>query len=99
MIRLENVSLRYQDGPDVLQDISLELEEGSFHFLSGPSGAGKTSLLRLIFLAHRPSAGRVFLLDKDVSQMPRKQLALMRRQLGVVLQDFRLIDNLSVYYN
>ncbi|MGB0342925.1 MAG: cell division ATP-binding protein FtsE [Parvibaculales bacterium] len=99
MIRLENVSLRYQDGPDVLQDINLELEEGSFHFLSGPSGAGKTSLLRLIFLAHRPSAGRVFLLDKDVSQMPRKQLALMRRQLGVVFQDFRLIDHLSVYDN
>ena len=99
MIRLENVSLRYQDGPDVLQDISLELEEGSFHFLSGPSGAGKTSLLRLIFLAHRPSAGRVFLLDKDVSQMPRKQLALMRRQLGVVFQDFRLIDHVSLYDN
>ena len=99
MIKLENVSLRYDDGPDILHDVDLDLPAGSFHFLTGASGAGKTSLLRLIFLAHRPSRGRVFLFGDDVSKLPRRALPALRRKIGVVFQEFRLIDHLSVYEN
>jgi cell division transport system ATP-binding protein len=99
MIRLDHVSLRYEDGPDVLSDVNLHLAEGSFHFLTGPSGAGKTSLLKLIFLAHRASAGRVSIMGHDIATLSRHQMSLTRRQIGVIFQDFRLIDHLSVYEN
>ena len=99
MIRLENVSLRYQQGEDVLRHINLDIPQGAFRFLTGPSGAGKTSLLKLIFLAHAPSSGRLYLMGHDVSAQSRKSRALMRRHIGVVFQDFRLIDHLSVYEN
>ena len=99
MIRLDQVSLSYEKGPEVLKDVNLHLPEGSFHFLTGPSGAGKTSLLKLIFLAHRASAGRVHLMGQDVAALSRRQLAKARRQIGVVFQDFRLIDHLSIYDN
>lgn len=99
MIRLDQVSLSYEKGPEVLKDVNLLLPEGSFHFLTGPSGAGKTSLLKLIFLAHRASAGQVHLMGQDVAALSRRQLAKARRQIGVVFQDFRLIDHLSIYDN
>lgn len=99
MIRMDNVSLRYDSRRDVLTNIALDIPQGSFRFLTGPSGAGKTSLLKLIFLAHRPSGGRVTLMGQDTTQLSRKKLALMRRQIGVVFQDFRLIEHLSVYDN
>lgn len=99
MIRLENVSLRYDSRRDVLSDIHLDIPQGSFRFLTGPSGAGKTSLLKLIFLAHAPTGGRISLMGQDTTNMNRKKLALMRRQIGVVFQDFRLIEHLSVYDN
>ena len=99
MIRLQNVCLNYDGGPNILENIDLALDEGSFHFLTGPSGAGKTSLLKLIFLAHRPSAGQLDLFVQNVNKLTRAQLAMMRRQIGVVFQDFRLIDHLSVYQN
>ncbi|MDB2668376.1 cell division ATP-binding protein FtsE [Alphaproteobacteria bacterium] len=99
MIRLDHVSLRYEDGPEVLKDVNLHLAEGSFHFLTGPSGAGKTSLLKLIFLAHRPSSGSVSLMGRDIADLNRRQVALSRREIGVVFQDFRLIEHLSVYDN
>ena len=99
MIRLQNVSLNYDGGPNILDNIDLTLDEGSFHFLTGPSGAGKTSLLKLIFLAHRPSVGQLDLFGQNVSNLSRAQLAIMRRQIGVVFQDFRLIDHLTVYQN
>ena len=84
---------------NILENIDLTLDEGSFHFLTGPSGAGKTSLLKLIFLAHRPSIGQLDLFGQNVSKLTRAQLAMMRRQIGVVFQDFRLIDHLTVYQN
>lgn len=99
MIRLQNVTLRYQQGPDILRDINLDIPQGAFRFFTGPSGAGKTSLLKLIFLAHRPSRGQVFLMGQDTAQQSRKSRALMRRHIGVVFQDFRLIDHLTVYDN
>ena len=99
MIRLDHASLRYEDGPDALSDVNLHLAECSFHFLTGPSGAGKTSLLKLIFLAHRASAGRVSIMGHDIATLSRHQMSLTRRQIGVIFQDFRLIDHLSVYEN
>ncbi|MBE8220110.1 MAG: ATP-binding cassette domain-containing protein [Alphaproteobacteria bacterium] len=99
MIVLEKIGLRYGDGPHILRDIDLTLAAGSFHFITGASGAGKTSLLKLIFLAHHASAGRLHLFNKDVTQLTRKQAANMRRKIGVIFQDFRLLDHLSVYEN
>ena len=86
-------------GPEVLQDISFRLEQSSFHFLIGPSGAGKSSLLKLMYLAHRPTRGRVFLFGKDISALPHKDLASLRRRIGVVFQEFRLLNHLSAFDN
>lgn len=97
--RFENVGLRYGLGPEVLQDVKLELEPGSYHFLVGPSGAGKSSLLKLLYLAHRPSRGLVHLFGRDVATTPRDDLPAMRRSIGVVFQDYRLLDHLSTFDN
>jgi len=99
MVRFENVGLRYGTGPEVLRDITLRLAPGSFHFLTGPSGAGKTSLLRLVYLAERPSRGLITLFGREVSQLPRPELAPLRRKIGIVFNDFRLIPHLSVFDN
>jgi cell division transport system ATP-binding protein len=99
MIRSENISLSYREGPPVLSDLSFSVEPGSFHFLTGPSGAGKTSLLSLLGLTHRVSAGKLELFDEDVTNLPREKLPLLRRRIGFVSQDFRLIEHLSVSEN
>lgn len=98
-VRFESVGLRYGNGPEVLQDVSFVLEPGSFHFLTGPSGAGKTSLLSLLYLARRPSRGTIALFGHDVTIAPRSALPPLRRRLGVVYQDFRLLDHLSALDN
>lgn len=97
--RLENVGLQYGSGPEVLRDISLSLEAGSFHFLTGASGSGKTSLLRLLYLAVRPSRGSLHLFDRDVSAIGRKQKPALRRRIGVVSQEFGLIAHLTAAEN
>ena len=99
IVRFENVGLRYGLGPEVLQDISFSLETGSFHFLIGPSGAGKSSLLKLMYLAHRPTRGVVSLFGRDISTLPRQDLPSLRRRIGVVFQEFRLLDHLSAFDN
>jgi cell division transport system ATP-binding protein len=99
MIRLENISLSYDTKTPILSDVSIHIEAGSFHFISGNSGAGKTSLLKLIFLAQRPSAGEIFLFGQQVSALKRHELPDIRRRIGVVFQDFRLIDHLDIYQN
>ena len=99
MIRFENVGLRYGNGPEVLKDINLELEPGSFQFLTGPSGAGKTSLLRLLFLARRPTRGLISLFNRDVMTLSRAELPDIRRKIGVVFQEFRLLDHLTTFEN
>ena len=99
MVRFQNVGMRYGLGSEVLQDINFELPLGSFHFLSGASGAGKSSLLKLIYLAHRPSHGLITLFGCDVTIAKRRELALIRRRIGVVFQDFRLLGHLSVIEN
>ena len=94
MVRLDSVGLRYGDGPEILKDVSFHLRPGSLCFLTGPSGAGKTSLLRLLFLALKPTRGIINIFEKDVSQVSRWELPLLRRRIGVVFQEFRLLDHL-----
>ncbi len=86
-------------GAEVLRDVSFELEPGSFHFLTGPSGAGKTSLLRLLFLSLRPTRGFISLFGNDMASLPRSGLPDIRRRIGVVFQDFRLLDHLTTFEN
>ena len=102
MVRFENVGLRYGMGSEVLSDISFELEPGSFHFLTGPSGAGKTSLLRLILMSMLPTRGLVSIFDHDVSTMHRRDLAELRSRVGIVTQNVQLFqatvrDNLTFF--
>jgi cell division transport system ATP-binding protein len=99
IIQFENVGLRYGNAPETLSDISLSLTRGGFYFLTGPSGAGKTSLLKLLYLAQRPSRGVVRLFGDDMVTMPRDRLPDYRRRIGVVFQDFRLISHLSTFEN
>jgi cell division transport system ATP-binding protein len=99
MVRFENVGLRYSLGPEVLRDVSFGLDPHSFQFLTGPSGAGKSSLLRLLFLALRPTRGLITLFGHDVATLSRDALATLRRRIGVVFQDFRLLDHLTTYEN
>ncbi len=98
-VRFDGVGMRYGRGPEVLSDLSFELPSGSFHFLTGPSGAGKTSLLRLIYLAERPSRGLISMFGRDSALLPREALPGLRRRIGVVFQDFRLLDHLTVFDN
>ncbi|ALE17531.1 Cell division transporter, ATP-binding protein FtsE [Altererythrobacter epoxidivorans] len=99
IVTFDNVGLRYGTEPEVLRNLSFTLYPGSFYFLTGASGAGKTSLLKLLYLAQRPSRGAIRMFGKDIITMPRDQLPLFRRRLGVVFQDFRLIDHLSAFDN
>ncbi|WP_374300747.1 cell division ATP-binding protein FtsE [Ferrovibrio sp.] len=99
MVRFQNVGMRYGPGPEVLRDVSFELAAGSFHFLAGPSGAGKTSLLKLLYLAQRPSRGLITMFGQDVSTASRAALPMLRRRIGVVFQDFRLLDHLTALDN
>ena len=99
MIRLDNVGLRYGRGPEILRDVSFELAQGSFTFLTGSSGAGKSSLLRLLFLALKPTRGLISLFGRDVAVLRRREVPDMRRRIGVVFQDFRLLDHLTTFEN
>lgn len=86
-------------GPEVLRDVSFHLSERSFQFLSGPSGTGKTTLLRLLFMSLKPTRGLISIFGKDRSRVTRQELPLMRRRIGVVFQDFRLLGHLTTYEN
>ncbi len=99
MVQFESVGLRYGTGAEVLRDLDFSLSRGGFYFLTGASGAGKTSLLKLLYLAQRPTRGRIRLFGEDLSDAPRETLPAFRRRIGVVFQDFRLIRHLSAYDN
>ena len=99
IIEMQNVGIRYGQGAEVLSDIKLSLKRGSFHFLTGRSGAGKTSLLSMMYLAQKPSRGIVSVFGKNVNFTNRDSLAMLRRKIGVVFQDFRLLDHLSAFDN
>jgi cell division transport system ATP-binding protein len=99
MVRFENVGLRYGLGPEVLRDLTFRIEPHSFQFLTGPSGAGKTSLLRLLFLSLKPTRGLITLFDKDVVSLDKDSLSNLRRRIGIVFQDFRLLDHMTTFEN
>jgi cell division transport system ATP-binding protein len=99
IVKFENVGLRYGTGAETLSDLSFSLRDGGFYFLTGPSGAGKTSLLKLLYLALRPSRGLIRIFGEDIVTMPRGRLPGFRRRIGVVFQDFRLVPHLSTFDN
>ena len=99
MVRFENVGMRYGAGPEVLRDVTFVLQSGSFTFLTGLSGAGKTTLLKLISIAEPPSRGLITLFGHDLATAKRTALPALRRRIGVVFQDFRLLDHLSAFDN
>jgi cell division transport system ATP-binding protein len=99
LIEFSDVGLRYGNGPEILRDLTFSIDPGSFHFLTGPSGAGKTSLLRLLLLALKPSRGTVTMFGEDVSDLTQDRLLQMRRHIGIVFQEFRLLDHLTTYEN
>ncbi|WP_310534129.1 cell division ATP-binding protein FtsE [Novosphingobium sp.] len=99
IVQFDNVGLRYGTEREVLTDISFTLYPGSFYFLTGASGAGKTSLLKLLYLSQRPSRGGIRIFGTDAITLPREKLPALRRRLGVVFQDFRLVPHLSAFDN
>ena len=96
---MSHVGLRYGRGQDTLTGLDFHLRPGSFHFLTGPSGAGKTSLLRLLFMSIHPTRGQVELFGQDVSRVSAAKRAQLRRRIGIVFQDFRLLDHLTTWEN
>lgn len=99
IVQFENVGLRYGLGAEILSDVNFTLNKGAFYFLTGASGAGKTSLLKLLYLAQRPSRGLIRMFGEDVVTLPRARLPGFRRRIGVVFQDFRLVPHLSAFDN
>lgn len=99
MIHFENVGLRYGMGPEVLRDLTFDIPKRSFQFLTGPSGAGKTTLMRLLFMSLKPTRGLIRMFDRDISVIPSEELPLLRRRIGIVFQDFRLLDHMTTYEN
>lgn len=99
LVRFENVGLRYGMGSEVLKDVTFGIEPRSFQFLTGPSGSGKTTLLRLLFLSLKPTRGLITLFGRDVSSLSPDEVAAMRQRIGIVFQDFRLLDHLTTYEN
>jgi cell division transport system ATP-binding protein len=99
VIRLQTIGLKYPRGTEVLRDVTFHLRPGSFHFLTGPSGSGKTSLLRLLFMSMPPTRGQIFILGQDISRIAPAKRAQLRRRIGIVFQDFRLLDHMTTWEN
>ncbi|UJQ93780.1 cell division ATP-binding protein FtsE [Mariluticola halotolerans] len=99
MIEFKDVGLRYGEGPEILKNLNFSIAPGSFHFLTGPSGAGKTSLLRLLLLSLRPTSGRISMFGEDITQLGRDRLLALRRHIGIVFQEFRLLDHMTTFEN
>ena len=99
VVQLENVGVRYGMGPEVLHDVTFAIQPRSFQFLTGPSGAGKTTLLRLMLLSVPPTRGLMSLFGQEVGRISKTALTGLRRRMGVVFQDFRLLDHLTTYEN
>jgi cell division transport system ATP-binding protein len=99
MIQMYHVDMRYSGGTVGLHDVSMTIERGEFVFLTGPSGAGKTTLLRMLFGAERPSSGQVLVAGRNLARLGRGPIAELRRQVGVIFQDFKLLPERSVFDN
>lgn len=99
MIKLINVSKEYKNGVKALKDINLEIKKGEFVFLVGLSGAGKSTLIKLLLKEEEPTEGRIYLKDRDITKVANRRIPYIRRDIGVVFQDFRLLPNKTVYEN
>ena len=99
MIQLFNVSKKYGAFRDALLDVSLLVGSGEFVFLTGPSGAGKSTLLRLLFLEEPPTSGQIIVNGRNIGVLPASQVPYLRRTMGVVFQDFKLIARKTVFEN
>ena len=99
MIQLYHIELRYDGGIRALRDVSLAVDRGEFVFLTGSSGAGKTSLLRLLFAAERPTAGQLLVAGRNISRIKAAQIPRLRREIGVIFQDFKLLMDRTVHEN
>ena len=99
MVRFNNVGIRYGMDAEVLSDLTFSIEPGSFQFLTGPSGAGKTTLLRLILLAVKPTRGLISVFGEEVNRISKTRLTKLRRRMGIVFQDFRLLNHLTTFEN
>ncbi|MEM6538647.1 MAG: cell division ATP-binding protein FtsE [Pseudomonadota bacterium] len=99
VVEFENIGLAYEDGDEILRSVNFSLNDGEFRFLTGTSGAGKTSFLKVIYLAHQPTRGRLRLFGEDVTDAPREALPSLRRRIGVVFQEFRLLNHLTAFEN
>ncbi len=86
-------------GPEILRDLTFDIPRKSFQFLTGPSGAGKTTLLRLLFLSLKPTRGLIRMFDRNISAIPHDEFPMLRRRVGIVFQDFQLLDHLTTYEN
>jgi cell division transport system ATP-binding protein len=99
LLRFENVGLRYGVGAEVVRDLNFAIAPQSFQFLTGPSGAGKTTMLRLMLLSLRPTRGTIHIFGEDAAKLGKDAITALRRRIGVVFQDFRLLDHLTTYEN
>ena len=99
MLRFDNVGLRYGVGPEVLRDLDFSIAPQSFQFLTGPSGAGKTTMLKLMLLSLKPTRGTIHIFGAEAGALSKDEITALRRRIGVVFQDFRLLDHLTTYEN
>ena len=99
MITFENVSKRYATGTEAVRDVSLEIEKGEFAFIVGPSGCGKSTLMKMLLKEVEPTSGRIYINGKDITNLPKKKIPYLRRSMGIVFQDFRLLQDKTVYEN
>lgn len=99
MIELSHAGLRYNGGPEILTDVSLSIKEGDFTFLTGASGSGKTTLMRLLSIGLLPTRGDICIFGKDILQLSKSERAELRRHIGLIYQDFRLLNHLSLFDN
>jgi len=99
LLRLENVTKKYPNGVTALNSVNLNIEKGEFVFIVGSSGSGKSTLIKLIMQELKVTSGNIFIEGKDVTHIKRRKIPKLRRKMGVVFQDFRLLDKMTVYNN
>lgn len=99
MIRFENVSKKYATGTEAVRDVSLEIEKGEFAFIIGQSGCGKSTLMKMLLKEIEPTAGRIYINGRDITHLPKRKIPYLRRSMGIVFQDFRLLQDKTVYEN
>lgn len=99
VVRLVSLGHQYEGGPELFKDANLSIERGSFHFLTGPSGSGKSSFLKMLYLGLKPTWGEIELFGEDVLKIESSRIPLLRQQMGVVFQEFKLLDHLKVVDN